>query len=104
MQKLFYTFRELSDKYGVEVEELRKWEQYFNLTAMQKGPNSMKRFSLKEVEKIEYLKYLIKDKGYSYEKAKELLSKPKTKRQDTPDLKEKLIEIRTFLAQLKAYL
>jgi DNA-binding transcriptional MerR regulator len=104
MQKLFYTFRELSEKYGVEVEELRKWEQYFNLTAMQKGTNAMKRFSIKEVEKVEYLKYLIKDKGYSYEKAKELLLKPKPKRQDTPDLKEKLIEIRAFLAQLKEHL
>lgn len=104
MQKLFYTFRELSEKYGVEVEELRKWEQYFNLTAMQKGANSMKRFSVKEVEKIEYLKYLIKDKGYSYEKAKELLSIPKPNRKDASELKEKLLEIRTFLAQLKEHL
>ena len=101
MDKLFYTFKELSDKLNIDVDELRKWESEFGLTPTQTGHRAMKRFSIKEVDKLEYIRYLIIDRGYSVDKTKVILQNGIDERKQNAQMIENLHKIRSFLVNLK---
>lgn len=101
--KQYYTIGEVADKLGEAPSLIRFWETEFPQLKPYKTGKGTRKYSLKDIELLQYIHYLVKQKGYTLEGAKEAL-KDEKKSTNKAELIAKLKEIRGFLEQLKQQL
>ena len=69
-EKLYYNIGEISNAFGVKPSLIRFWEKEFNIINPKKSNKGTRKFSIKDVEKINLIFSLVKKKGYTLEGAK----------------------------------
>ena len=69
-EKLYYNIGEISNAFGVKPSLIRFWEKEFNIINPKKSNKGTRKFSIKDVEKINLIYSLVKKKGYTLEGAK----------------------------------
>jgi DNA-binding transcriptional MerR regulator len=69
-EKLYYNIGEISNAFGVKPSLIRFWEKEFNIINPKKSSKGTRKFSIKDVEKINLIYSLVKKKGYTLEGAK----------------------------------
>lgn len=104
IQKMFFTFQDLSAELGVPIATLRIWEKEFNLKTNQTVSGGTKRFHHSEAEKIRMLKYYLIDKEYSFEATHKRLQSEIDEREKQAELASKLQNLKDFLLNLKEML
>ena len=70
--KIFYTFQDLADKFGVSVSHLRYYAEEFSITGKKRG--KILYFSQREVNKFGKILKLIQEEKYTVEGAKKQLA------------------------------
>jgi DNA-binding transcriptional MerR regulator len=103
IQKQYYTIGEVAAKLGEAASLIRFWETEFPQLKPLKTSKGTRKYSLKDIELLQYIHYLVKQKGYTLEGAKEAL-KDEKKMANKAELVAKLKEVREFLTQLKQQL
>ena len=64
-EKLYYNIGEISNAFGVKPSLIRFWEKEFKIINKKKSNKGTRKFSIKDVEKINLIYSLVKKKGYN---------------------------------------
>lgn len=100
IEKSYYSIGEVAEKIGEAPSLIRFWEKEFKQLKPSKTQKGTRKYSLKDIELIQYIHYLVKQKGYTLEGAKEALKKGEQVN-DKAAMVSKLTEVKDFLTRLK---
>ncbi|MEL0183844.1 MAG: MerR family transcriptional regulator [Bacteroidota bacterium] len=71
--KLYYSIGEVSKAFKVNASLIRFWEKEFADLNPKKNSKGTRRYSSVDIEKLQIIHHLVKEKGYTLEGAKEQL-------------------------------
>ena len=100
--KRYYSIGEVASKFNVNPSLIRFWEQEFKILNPKKNSRGNRKFTDKDIEAINKIYFLLKEKGYTIQGAKHYINNEKTSHKlDIVNklklIKDKLIEIRNQL-------
>lgn len=100
--KRYYSIGEVASKFNVNPSLIRFWEQEFKILNPKKNSRGNRKFTLKDIEAINKIYFLLKEKGYTIQGAKHYINNEKTSDKlnivnKLKLIKDKLIEIRNQL-------
>ena len=101
-EKRYYSIGEVASKFNVNPSLIRFWEQEFKLLNPKKNSRGNRKFTNTDIENINKIYFLLKEKGFTIQGAKDYIRNEKTsKKLDIVSklklIKDKLIEIRDQL-------
>lgn len=85
--------------FDVATSVLRYWESEFKTLSPSKGRNGVRRYTVEDIEEIEKIHQLLKNRGFTIDGAKKELKQINIAPQT--DLKPALIKIKDKLLKLK---
>jgi DNA-binding transcriptional MerR regulator len=103
-KKMYYTIGELADALDVNASLIRFWEKEFQAIKPKKNAKGNRRFSQKDIQLIEKIYYLVKERGFTLEGAKTYLRKEKAANRTKLDTISKLQNIKAELQLIKDHL
>ena len=100
--KRYYSIGEVASKFNVNPSLIRFWEQEFKILNPKKNSRGNRKFTHKDIEAINKIYFLLKEKGYTIQGAKHYIKNEKTSDKlnivnKLKLIKDKLIEIRNQL-------
>tara|TARA_B100001142_G_C14296721_1_gene641180 strand:- start:596 stop:931 length:336 start_codon:yes stop_codon:yes gene_type:complete len=101
IEKLFYPIGEVAKMYNVNVSLIRFWEKEFDILKPKKNKKGNRMFTKQDMENLDIIFHLVKDRGFTLEGAKKKLKENKKDTIDTITIVKKLKEIRGFLTDLR---
>lgn len=104
IEKLYFTIGEVAKKFDVNVSLLRYWEKEFDILQPKKNKKGNRLFTKKDVENIEIIYHLVKERGFTLDGAKKKLSENKSDTIDNVEIINKLKKIKEFLKELSSEL
>lgn len=102
--KQYYTISETSEIIGVPKSTLRFWETKFSNLNPKKNSRGNRLFSLKDIEFLKLIHYLVKERRFTIDGAKQQLSNNKEQTKKDAEIVDKLTSIKSFLLELKEQL
>ena len=101
-EKRYFSIGEVASKFNVNPSLIRFWEQEFKLLNPKKNSRGKRKFTNKDIESLNKIYFLLKEKGYTIQGAKDYISNEKSSNQlnivnKLKQIKNKLIEIREQL-------
>ena len=75
LDKKYYKIREVSEIIGVPPSTLRFWEKQFPSISPKRNSGRTRYYTPGDIERIQMIHYLLKDKGLKIEAAQEVLAK-----------------------------
>ena len=100
IDKLFYPIGEVAKKYKVNVSLIRFWEKEFDILKPKKNKKGNRMFTKNDMENLDVIFHLVKERGFTLEGAKKKLKENKKDTIDNIAIVNKLKEIRSFLTNL----
>jgi DNA-binding transcriptional MerR regulator len=102
LTKLYYSIGEVAEMFDVSPSLVRYWESEFTYLKPQKNSKGDRRFTKQNIDQLNTIFHLVKEKGYTLEGAKrEIKDKRKTlKRQQ--EVLQKLGKLKRNLGELKS--
>ena len=101
IEKVFYTIGEVAKRYDVNVSLIRFWEKEFDILKPKKNKKGNRLFRKKDVENLDIIYHLVKERGFTLEGAKRKIKENKNETIDNVLIIKKLQEIRKFLVTLR---
>ena len=101
LNKRYYTTGEVAKFFNVTRATIRYWESKFSLLQAHKFGNGERRFRADQVELIQKIHLLVKQKGYTIKGAETELTSNKTWYREKDKTLRKLKEIRANLEGLR---
>ena len=103
LTKVYYTITEVAAMFGVNASLLRFWEKEFMtfIGQVKKNKKGDRYYNVQDIEKLKVLYHLIKERKMTLEGAREILKDNKKKVKDDVDLIDNLLQIKSFLQDLK---
>ena len=101
-EKRYYSIGEVSSKFNVNPSLIRFWEQEIKILNPKKNSRGNRKYTQKDIEVINKIYFLLKEKGYTIQGAKDYINNEKTSNKldlvsKLKLIKNKLIEIRNQL-------
>lgn len=100
LEKLYYTIGEVADMFGVSRSLLRYWENEFSFLTPRKNRKGDRLFTKENIQQIQIIYNLVKERGFTLEGAKQELKKEKSSLTEQLDLVERLKAIQQRLKDL----
>ncbi len=100
-EKLYYSIGEVAHAFDVNPSLIRFWEKEFQLISPKKTSSGTRKFSAKDIEKLELIYTLVKERGFTLEGAKKQLNQGN---KNNLVILKKLQKIRQELLRIKAEL
>ena len=72
-EKLYYSIGEISEAFNVNASLIRFWEKEFEILKPKKNSKGTRRYSSIDIEKLQTIHHLVKEKGYTLDGAIEQL-------------------------------
>jgi len=101
IERLFYPIGQVAKKYRVNVSLIRFWEKEFDILKPNKNKKGNRMFTKKDMENIDIIFHLVKERGFTLEGAKKKLKENKQDTIDNLSIITKLKEIRGFLVEMR---
>ena len=101
IDKLFYTIGEVAQRYNVNVSLIRFWEKEFDILRPKKNKKGNRLFRKKDIENLDIIFHLVKERGFTLEGAKRKMKENKNETIDNVLIIKKLQEVRKFLVTLR---
>jgi len=101
IEKKYYSIGEVADRFKVATSLIRYWEGEFDIIKPKKDKKGNRRFTIDDIEKIQLIFHLVKEKGYTLTGAQEIIKRDMHKVQDKAAMIQRLHEIRSFLTEIK---
>tara|TARA_B100000989_G_scaffold164600_1_gene123040 strand:- start:478 stop:801 length:324 start_codon:yes stop_codon:yes gene_type:complete len=101
-EKRYYSIGEVASKFNVNPSLIRFWEQEFKILNPKKNSRGNRKFTKSDIEIINNIYFLLKEKGYTIQGAKDYIRNEKTSKKldivsKLKQIKNKLIDIRKQL-------
>lgn len=103
-EKLYYNIGEVADAFGVNTSLIRFWEKEFDILTPKKNAKGNRKFTIQDVNNIELIYHLVKERGFTLDGAKQNLKKNKAETISKYELIRKLKHIKSELLALKSNL
>lgn len=100
LEKLYYTIGEVAEMFGVSRSLLRYWENEFSFLTPRKNRKGDRLFTKDNIQQIQIIYTLVKERGFTLEGAKQELKKEKTSLSEQLNLVERLKSIHDRLKDL----
>jgi DNA-binding transcriptional MerR regulator len=101
IQKRYYSIGEVAEKFKVNTSLIRFWESEFDVLRPKKNKKGDRQFTQKDIDCIQNIYHLVKEKGYTLQGAKEII-KAKTQLQpERAALINSLEQVKAFLTELR---
>ena len=98
--KKYYSIKEVADKVGVPETTLRNWEKEFKELSPKKSSKGVRQYTVKDIELVELISFLVKDQGLTISGAKTRLKENPKKTVDLHDIVSRLQSIRAELMEI----
>lgn len=102
--KLYYSIGELSEYFKVAPSLLRYWESEFNTIKPKRNSKGTRFYTKKDIAQIESIHFLVKEKGFTLQGAKDQLKANKKKVDETLEIVGKLESIKSMLQSIRSEL
>lgn len=104
LSKLYYTIGEVADMLNISTSLIRFWESEFTYLKPHKNSKGDRRFTKQNIEQLQLIHHLVKDKGFTLDGAKKEIKDNKARVQaknkalhTLQHLKSKLLELKSTL-------
>ena len=87
--------------FGVSTSLVRFWEKEFDILQPKKNKKGDRFFTQKDIENLKVIYHLVKERGFTLKGAKQRLRENKDGTFDKVQIRESLLTVRNFLAELK---
>jgi len=104
LTKLYYTIGEVSEMLGVSSSLIRFWESEFTYLNPHKNSKGDRRFTKQNIEQLQLIHHLVKEKGFTLDGAKKELKENRSRLQAKTKILQSLIKIKAKLLALKSKL
>lgn len=101
-KKLYYNIGEVSEMFGLNPSSLRFWETEFGHLRPRKNKKGDRFYSVEEIKKIQLIFFLLRQRKYTIEGAKDYIKKYKNDATERFELVQNLQQLKSFLLGLKA--
>ena len=99
--KLYYSIGEVSEMFQVNASLIRFWEKEFDIIKPKKNKKGNRMFTLSDLENFHLIFYLVKERGFTLQGAKDKLKGNKEEAIYEHDIVKRLQKIKSFLIELK---
>ncbi len=103
-EKLYYNIGEVAKAFEVNTSLIRFWEKEFDIIKPKKNAKGNRKFTPRDIKNFEQIYYLVKERGFTLEGAKQHLKTHKGSTLDNYDLVRKLKHVKSELEALKSNL
>ena len=100
-ERLFYKIGEVADMFSVNVSLIRCWEKEFDILKPKKNKKGNRLFTKKDVDNMNIIFHLVKERGFTLEGAKQKLKENKEDTINNIEIVNHLKDIRGFLVRLR---
>lgn len=100
--KLYFSISEIAESFGVSTSLIRYWETEFSFLKPHKNSKGDRRFTKQNIEQLQLIYHLVKERGFTLEGAKNELKENRKRLVAMSSLSSKLKEIKKGLEDLKA--
>ncbi len=101
LTKLYYSIGEVADIFGIAASQIRYWETEFTQLKPAKNNRGERKYTKKEIEVINEIHELLKNKGYTVDGARKELQRQKQGKKEEDVLLKRLKAIRDKLEKIK---
>lgn len=102
--KLYYSISEVASWFKVTNSQIRFWENEFDILKPRKNRKGDRLFRVEDIQNLKIIYYLLRNRKFSIEGAKEYLKANKHKTSTQLQLKVTLEKFKSFLLEIKANL
>ena len=102
--KIYYSIGEVSDMLTVNTSLIRFWEKEFDILKPKKNKKGNRQFTKEDVKNYFLIYYLVKERGYTLNGAKEVLKTSISEVKNQKEIVDKMTKIKSFLLNLKQQL
>ena len=99
-EKLYFSISEIADSFGVSTSLIPYWETEFSFLKPHKNSKGDRRFTKQNIEQLQLIYHLVKERGFTLEGAKNELKENKKRVQSLNSLSTKLNTIKSGLEEL----
>jgi DNA-binding transcriptional MerR regulator len=103
-EKRYYSIGEVAKAFEVNTSLLRYWEKEFKQIQPQKKSSGIRKYTPTDIENIQLIHHLLKEKGMTLEGAKNHLKIDKDKEKNKIHLLNRLEKIKSQLVALRDHL
>lgn len=100
-EKRYYTIGEVAKAFGVNTSLIRFWEKEFEIINPKKNAKGSRKFSKEDVNTLELIYHLVKERGFTLEGARQKLKEKKQKTLSNFEIISKLERVKQALMALK---
>ncbi len=103
-EKLYYSIGEVCKILDVNASLIRFWEKEFDVLKLKKNKKGNRLFTKDDLETIQLIYHLVKERGYTLQGAKDKLKSGKANAKSEAEVVQSLQKVKSFLLQIKAEL
>jgi len=100
-KKLYYSLEDVAKHFGVNKSLLRFWETEFDIIQPRKTDGGTRQYTKEDIDSIELVYHLVKEKGLTLEGARQELKHKKDETERKVQVIQKLEQIRKELEELE---
>ena len=101
LTKLYYSIGEVAEMFSVSPSLIRYWESEFTYLKPQKNSKGDRRFTKQNVDQLNTIYHLVKEKGYTLEGAKREIKDKRKSLKHQQELVKRLNRLKKNLTTLK---
>jgi len=101
IEKKYFTIGEVAEELNVATSLIRFWEGEFDIIRPKKNRKGNRQFTKEDIKNVKLIYYLVKEKGYTLQGAREFIKNDVEAASNKIELIESLKNVKSFLEQLK---
>lgn len=101
LTKLYYAIGEVAEMFDVAPSVIRYWETEFTQIKPAKNSKGERKFTVKDINTLQEIYHLVKEKGFTIEGARRELTEMKTDRKEHENLLKQLKSLRNKIVDLR---
>ncbi len=101
-EKFYYSIGEVARMFNVNASLIRFWEKEFDILKPFKNKKGNRYFTAEDIKTFRTIFYLVKEKKYTLQGAKEKMLNNKNKVEANAEIHQSLYKIKQFLLDIKS--
>ena len=100
VEKLYFSIGEVAEQLGVNTSVIRYWEKEFGVLRPRRDSKGDRSYTQQDIRKVRMIQYLLKDRGFTINGAREHLKGGTERSEDQTELRDRLVRVRGLLTRL----
>ncbi len=101
IEKMFYSISEVAEMFGVNISNIRFWENEFDILKPKKNAKGNRQFTPEDIDNLHLIYNLLKEKGMTLKGAKQYLKHNKNKAFKQFEILKRLKKVKSELIEIK---